>query len=32
MTNERARNRHERAVEPPAVGAAHEEVLGVAHM
>src|SRR5881394_2256033 len=32
MTNERARNRHERAIEPPAVGAADEEVLRVSQM
>ena len=29
MTNERARNRQQRPVDPPPVGAAHEEVLGV---
>jgi hypothetical protein len=29
MTNERARNRQQRPVDPPPVWAAHEKVLGV---
>src|ERR671935_2441663 len=32
MTNERARNRHDCSIQSPAVGAAHEQMLGVAHV